>query len=53
MAKEEDKDEITIKQVRQEEAQAWGEYRTHGGKLDFTAWQEKCESNQIEDKETS
>lgn len=21
--------------------QAWGEYRVHGGKLDFTAWQEK------------
>lgn len=25
------------------EGQAWGEYRAHGGKLDFTAWQEQGE----------
>jgi hypothetical protein len=30
-------------QEAQEKAQAWGEYRTHGGKLDFTAWEEMQE----------
>lgn len=26
-----------------DELQAFGEYRAHGGRLDFTAWQEKQE----------
>jgi hypothetical protein len=37
------KDWVIEKQEEQEMVQAWSEYRAHGGKLDFTAWQEKQE----------
>jgi len=30
-------------QEAQEKSQAWHEYRAHGGKLDFTAWEESNE----------
>jgi len=32
---------VIDKREEQDELQAFGEYRAHGGKLDFTAWQER------------
>jgi hypothetical protein len=31
-------------ELEQCEVTSWHEYRAHGGKLDFTAWQEKGQS---------
>lgn len=35
---------VALKPYAPDQLQAWGEYKAHGGKLDFTAWQEQKES---------